>query len=139
MNTPTENITKKYAADYIRLYDGKANGQVLIEMFDKAILEATAVQLVEIEVLKKTLNGVFDSEAATTRENMHLPTAKYIEESLAKSVQQILGYPDGSVLENVTKYHAYVSHEIKLLTSYNRAAVSALEKQSAIPSADHGE
>jgi hypothetical protein len=58
MNEIAEQITD----DYIRLYDNRANRDVLVSMFDTAITEATTPLHAEITTLKNALNNVFDAE-----------------------------------------------------------------------------
>jgi hypothetical protein len=55
-------IAEQCTDAYIRLYDNRANRDVLVSMFDTAITEATTPLQAEITTLKNALNNVFDAE-----------------------------------------------------------------------------
>lgn len=52
----------------------------------------------------------------------------------AEACRKILGYDDGDLLDNVTRYHAYTTHEIELLRAGGeRVAAYARKLQELLP------
>ena len=55
-------------------------------------------------------------------------------EAQAEACRKILGYNDGDLLDNVTRYHAYATHEIKLLRALGESLVASYQKpQELLP------
>jgi hypothetical protein len=55
-------------------------------------------------------------------------------EANAEACRKILGYNDGDLLDNVTRYHAYATHEIELLRAGGeRVAAYARKLQELLP------
>lgn len=72
MNKIAEQVTDAY----IRLYDNRANRDVLVSMFDTAITEATTPLHAEITTLKNALNNVFDAEEKHAERAIEPPNGK---------------------------------------------------------------